>query len=555
MAKVLLLGVMLCCINDVSAATHSLKYFFTGVTAGTDLPEFTAVSLVDDEPLEYYDSNMKSVISRTEWLGKSEDQQYWDERTQRARGVQQFFKAYIEKLMRHFNQTQGVHVFQRMCGCEWDDETGITDGFNHYGYDGEDFLVFDMKNTRWISPSPQGVSTAHNWNYFPAHLEYDKSYMTQECIEWLKKYVSYGRSTLERTVAPEVSLLQKDPSSPVVCHVTGFFPRVIMVTWQKKGEDHYDDVEWEETLPNEDGTFQTTSRLTVKDWQTENYTCVVEHKSLEKDIVKRVIEREIRRNQDIETRGPSMAVIIVVGVLLLLLLHLIAIGVVVWKKGGAARDLLMVDIMVVGVFHPLLLALGVVVWEKSSAARDLLMADIIVVGVFHPLLLALGVWKKRVAERGLLMSVIIMGGVHYLLLLLLVVVGVVVWRKKRGAERGLLMAVIIMVGVLSLLLLVVVRVVVWEKRVAARGPSIIGCVVGVLLLLALAVVGVVVWCGRREAQATGRLTPLTRSLRTLNSNLQSKPEITLPNAQGRAGGELQQEDLTLTHSHTHTHTF
>ncbi|KAJ8358128.1 hypothetical protein AAFF_G00031450 [Aldrovandia affinis] len=79
-----------------------------------------------------------------------------------------------------------------------------------------------------------------------------------------------------------------------------------MVTWQKKGEDHYDDVEQWETVPNEDGTFQTTSRLTVKDWQTEDYTCVVQHKSLEKDIVKRVIEREIRRNQDIETRGPSM---------------------------------------------------------------------------------------------------------------------------------------------------------------------------------------------------------------------------------------------------------
>ncbi|KAJ8362123.1 hypothetical protein AAFF_G00395340 [Aldrovandia affinis] len=334
MAKVLLLGVMLRCINDVSAATHSLKYFFTGVTAGTDLPEFTAVSLVDDEPFEYYDSNMTSVIPKTEWLEKSVDQQYWDERTQRAHDVQQFFKANIEKLMRRFNQTQGVHVFQRMSGCEWDDETGIRDGFNHYGYDGEDFLFFDMKNTRWISPSLQGVSTAHIWNNNPVRLEYSKNYLTQECIESLKMYVSYGRSTLERTVSPEVSLLQKDPSSPVVCHVTGFFPRNITVTWQKKGEDHYDDVEWGETVPNEDGTFQTTSHLTVKDWQTEDYTCIVEHKSLEEEIVKRVIEGEIRRNQDIETRGLLMADIIgcVVGVLLL---ALAVVEVMVWKKRGA----------------------------------------------------------------------------------------------------------------------------------------------------------------------------------------------------------------------------
>ncbi|KAJ8357915.1 hypothetical protein AAFF_G00055450, partial [Aldrovandia affinis] len=138
---------------------------------------------------------------------------------------------------------------------------------------------------------------AHRWNNDRAELEYTKYYLTWQCIDWLKKYVSYGRSTLERTVAPEVSLLQKDPSSPIVCHVTGFFPRGIMVTWQKKGEDHYDDVEWEETLPNEDGTFQTTSRLTVKDWQTENYTCVVEHKSLEEDIVKRVIERRDKEEE------------------------------------------------------------------------------------------------------------------------------------------------------------------------------------------------------------------------------------------------------------------
>ncbi|KAJ8407966.1 hypothetical protein AAFF_G00261940, partial [Aldrovandia affinis] len=93
----------------------------------------------------------------------------------------------------------------------------------------------------------------------------------------------------------------KDPSSPVVCHVTGFFPRDITVIWQKKGVDQNDDEEQGETVPNEDGTFQTTSRLTVKDWQTEDYTCVVQHKSLEEGIVKRVIEREIRRNQDIES--------------------------------------------------------------------------------------------------------------------------------------------------------------------------------------------------------------------------------------------------------------
>ncbi|KAJ8405819.1 hypothetical protein AAFF_G00312560 [Aldrovandia affinis] len=258
--------------------------------------------MVDDEQFSYYDSKIKRVIPKTEWIEKSVEQQYWDQQTQDLRGVQQIFKANIGIAMQHFNQTQGDHTFQNMLGCEWDDDTGTTEGFNSHGFDGEDFLVFDMKNTRWISPSPHGSITTQKWNNNQAGLEHLKSSLIQICVERLKKFVSYRRSTLERAVAPEVSLLQKDPSSPVVCHVTGFFPRGIMVTWQRKGEDLYDDVALGETVPNEDGTFQTTSRLTVKDWQTEDYTCNVQHMSLENDIVKRVIEQEIRRNQDIKCK-------------------------------------------------------------------------------------------------------------------------------------------------------------------------------------------------------------------------------------------------------------
>ncbi|KAJ8267383.1 hypothetical protein COCON_G00125550 [Conger conger] len=43
-------------VCDPSASSHSLKYFYTAVTAGIDFPEFTTVGLVDDEPFTYYDS-------------------------------------------------------------------------------------------------------------------------------------------------------------------------------------------------------------------------------------------------------------------------------------------------------------------------------------------------------------------------------------------------------------------------------------------------------------------------------------------------------------------
>lgn len=86
-----------------------------------------------------------------------------------------------------------------MYGCEWDDETGVTEGFNQDGYDGEDFIAFDLKTKSWIAPTPQAVITKLKWDSDTAQNEHRKNYYTQICIEWLKKYVDYGKSTLMRT--------------------------------------------------------------------------------------------------------------------------------------------------------------------------------------------------------------------------------------------------------------------------------------------------------------------------------------------------------------------
>ncbi|KAJ8377870.1 hypothetical protein AAFF_G00250210 [Aldrovandia affinis] len=189
MGKVLLLGVMLCCIHDVSAVMHSWKAFNTASTGLSEFPEYVAVNILDDEDIGYFDSRTSLFQYRQKWMEENLGQDYVKQETDILKGNMQRDKASVRIVMERFNQSGGVHVYQRMYG--------------------------------------------------------------------------------------------------------------------------------------------------LKDWQTEDYTCVVEHKSLEEDIVKRVIEREIRRNQDIETRGPSMGVIIgcVVGVLLLLALAVV--GVVVWKKRGA----------------------------------------------------------------------------------------------------------------------------------------------------------------------------------------------------------------------------
>ncbi|XP_035286864.1 H-2 class I histocompatibility antigen, Q8 alpha chain-like isoform X2 [Anguilla anguilla] len=342
-----LLCVVLHGICWANAASHSLKYIYTVVTGDTDSPEFSITGLVNDEQFVQYDSNIRRMIPQTEWREISVDKQYWDKQTQKALYAHQIFKNNIVIAMQQFRSTQGVHILEWIVGCQWNDETGETGGTEHYEYDGKYFLTDDMKTWNFIPPAQLLFISAVKGN--PAELENDKQYQTQICIESLKTYVSY-KSTLERTVPPEVSLLQKGSSSPVItCHLTGFHPRDIMVTWQRNGEDLDVDVELGETVRNEDGTFQTRSHLRVKpeDWKSQNYTCTVQHKSLKQDIVLPVREENIKRNTDIKTarsfnpdgNSPPKGVIIgcVVGALILAL-TLAVIGFVIWKKRRSARS-------------------------------------------------------------------------------------------------------------------------------------------------------------------------------------------------------------------------
>nr|AXY65409.1 MHC class I antigen [Ctenopharyngodon idella] len=305
------------------AGTHSLRYFYTAVSRDIDFPEFTAVGLVDDGQFMYFDSNIMKAVPKTEWIRQNVGADYWDIQTQNLIGAHQVFKNNIQIAKERFNQSKGVHTVQRMYGCEWDDETGATNGFDQEGYDGEDFVLLDLKELRYISPVPQGLPTVQKWNNNRAIFENDKQYLSTLCVEWLKKYLQYGKSSLEKTVSPQVSLLQKDPSSPVTCHATGFYPSGVTISWMKNGQDHHEDVDLGELLPNEDGTFQkmSTLRVTPDEWKKNKFSCVVEHQG--KTVTE--TEDEIRTNN--EASVPLGIIIAVVAVVALL----VVVGVVGYK--------------------------------------------------------------------------------------------------------------------------------------------------------------------------------------------------------------------------------
>ncbi|WP_133256687.1 hypothetical protein, partial [Enterobacter hormaechei] len=102
-----------------------------------DFPEFVAATMVDGTQVNYYDSEIKEVIPRQDWVRGAVDEQFWQRNTQIRSSMHQTFKNNINIAMERFNQTQGVHTYQEMYGCEWDDETEEITGFDEDGFDGE----------------------------------------------------------------------------------------------------------------------------------------------------------------------------------------------------------------------------------------------------------------------------------------------------------------------------------------------------------------------------------------------------------------------------------
>ncbi|XP_062401218.1 patr class I histocompatibility antigen, B-2 alpha chain-like [Sardina pilchardus] len=286
--------VLFCYFPLSSSELHSLQYFYIATSGVPHIPEFISVGMVDGVDFSYYDSNIKKSEHRQTWMEQinEEDPDYWGSETYLARKYEQIFRDDIKIIGKRFNHTEGVHILQKTYGCHWDEEARATDGFEQFGYDGEDFLTLDLKNNmRWIAKVPQAAPSKQKWDN-TEHFINRQLYFKETCVDWLKKYVQYGSSTLERKVPPEVSVFQNDDSSAVVCHATGFYPDGVMITWKRDGVEMQEDVDVGETLPNGDRTFQKRAALTVspEERKKSQYTCEVAHKSGETIIKTLILE-------------------------------------------------------------------------------------------------------------------------------------------------------------------------------------------------------------------------------------------------------------------------
>ncbi|XP_061749094.1 major histocompatibility complex class I-related gene protein-like isoform X2 [Nerophis ophidion] len=327
--------------HSVTPVIHTLQYFLTACSQVPNFPEYVSVGYVDEVEVSYYDSNIRKAESKQDWMNKitAEDPNYWKIETEYNLVREHIYKVNIERLRKHLNQTGGVHTYQVMTGCEWNDETDEVKGWQQHSYDGEDFISLDMKTWTWTAAKQQAFPSKLKWDQDTRRLDYNKYYYTELCPSYLKKYVEYGKKVLMRTELPKVFLLQKTPSSPVTCMATGFYPDRADLFWRKDDEQIFEDVEHGELLPNHDGTFQLSVELKVEvTAEVEGkYECVFQLSGVKEDLVTKLERRSILSNASHKGNVSVTATLAVLAVVLLLVAPIIIIFIIKRRPSRQAQ--------------------------------------------------------------------------------------------------------------------------------------------------------------------------------------------------------------------------
>ncbi|XP_060541659.1 BOLA class I histocompatibility antigen, alpha chain BL3-6-like isoform X1 [Pantherophis guttatus] len=273
-----------------SASSHSMKYFYTGISEPTQgLPHFVALGFVDDQLFSYYDSHSQKLQARVSWMEKvrKEDPQYWDRNTRNFRGTEEVFREGLEILRSRYNQSEGLHTWQNMYGCELRGD-GSKGGFDQYGYEGRTFITFDKETLTWVAPVPQAQITQRKWDADPGMTQGNKAYLEKICIEWLEKHLSYGNETLLRRETPKVTVSSRteveDGMETHVCRVHGFYPREIDASWTRDGEVWLQDTLHASVAPNADGTYHDWIGIRISAKERDRYRCHVDHDSLQEPL-------------------------------------------------------------------------------------------------------------------------------------------------------------------------------------------------------------------------------------------------------------------------------
>ncbi|XP_055750336.1 H-2 class I histocompatibility antigen, Q10 alpha chain-like isoform X17 [Salvelinus fontinalis] len=329
------------CIVQSQSEIYSLNYIYTALSKPVELPgihEFTAMGLMNDKQIDYYDSVDKKKIPKQDWMREKLPADYWEKGTQSRKSKEQWFKVNVNILMdrmRHNNTD--VHILQWRHGCEIDKKPNDTlkfiKGTDQYSYDGDDFLAFDYANEKWVAPVNQAVLTKRKWDEVQILNQYTKGYLNKECVDWLSKFMEHGDKEFSSADSPpKISVFAKKANTAgnvrLTCMATGFYPKDVIIHIKKNGVQltDKDGVLSTGARPNNDDTYQIRISVQIPEADKQTYECFVNHITLKETIW---VKWDGTCRDCSQSTVAIIAIIIIVGAA--------AIGIIIvlflWRKG------------------------------------------------------------------------------------------------------------------------------------------------------------------------------------------------------------------------------
>ncbi|XP_060019326.1 BOLA class I histocompatibility antigen, alpha chain BL3-7-like isoform X1 [Lagenorhynchus albirostris] len=320
-------------LTETWAGSHSLRYFYTGVSRpGRGEPRIIAVGYVDDTQFVRFDGDAPNprMEPRAPWV-EQEGPEYWEEETRISKDIAQIYRVNLNNLRGYYNQTEaGSHTYQGMYGCDVGPDGRLLRGYTQDAYDGADYITLNEDLRSWTAADAAAQITKRKREE-AGEAECYRNYLEGTCVEWLLKYLETGSDTLQRADPPKTHVTHHPISDREVtlrCWALGFYPKEISLTWQRDGEDQTQDMEVVETRPSGDRTFQKWAALVVPSGEEQRYTCHVQHEGLQEPLTLRW-----------EPPQPTVAIIgLIVGLVLLVVTGAVVAGAVIWRKKHSGRE-------------------------------------------------------------------------------------------------------------------------------------------------------------------------------------------------------------------------
>ncbi|XP_036724806.1 BOLA class I histocompatibility antigen, alpha chain BL3-7-like isoform X2 [Balaenoptera musculus] len=314
-------------LTETWAGSHSLRYFYTGVSRpGRGEPRFISVGYVDDTQFVRFDSDAPNPREepRAPWV-EQEGPEYWDRNTRIYKDTAQVYRVDLNTLRGYYNQSEaGSHTIQEMYGCDVGSDGRFLRGYSQDAYDGADYIALNEDLRSWTAADAAAQITKRKWEA-AGEAERRRNYLEGRCVEWLLRYLETGKDTLQRADPPKTHVTHHPISDRAVtlrCWALGFYPEEISLTWQRDGEDQTQDMELVETRPSGDRTFQKWAALVVPSGEEQKYTCHVQHEGLQEPLTLRW-----------EPPQPTVPIMgLIVGLVLLVVTGAVVAGAVIWRK-------------------------------------------------------------------------------------------------------------------------------------------------------------------------------------------------------------------------------